>query len=145
MVNRNWKRWIVCAPYSSRCQKELKRVLDVLIHSEPWSLFIVAIVKQNIFTWLKELTDTPNECGTTNMFYYSPSQHWVLIAISFKRTPNKGKGFGHISQSEHKYHIHIHTQTSKYIQIGLMKAINYEILRYVLFTSSLLPSLSQVQ
>jgi len=32
-----------------RMPKEHTKVMDVLVHSEPWSLFIMAIVKQNIF------------------------------------------------------------------------------------------------
>ena len=120
-------------------------MLDVLIHSHPWSLFIVAIVKQNIFTCMKELTDTSKECGATNIICYSLSQYGILIAISIKQTPNKGKTFGHITQSEHKNHIRKHKQTRTCMQLGLTKAINYENLQYILFTSSLLPSLSQVQ
>jgi len=50
MLNRNRKYCVVRATYCTRCHKEHARVMDVLIHSHPLSLFIVAIVKQNIFT-----------------------------------------------------------------------------------------------
>ena len=46
------------AKVSTRCQKEHTRLMDVLIHSDEWSLFIMAIVKQNIFTEMNEIVDT---------------------------------------------------------------------------------------
>ena len=60
MVNRNWKFTVRCATLSTRCHKEHKREMDVLIHSDPWSLFIMAIVKQIfLFNW-KILLTLPN-------------------------------------------------------------------------------------
>jgi hypothetical protein len=77
--------------------------------------------------------------------YHSPSQYWILIVIGIKRTPNPGKASGHTSQREHKNDIHTHTHTYLYILLGLRKKKNYVTLRYILVTSSLLPSLSYNQ
>jgi len=50
MINRNRKYWFVNAAYSTRCHTVHTTVVHVFVHSEPWSLFTAAIVKQNIFT-----------------------------------------------------------------------------------------------
>ena len=68
------------------------------------------------------------------------------MAIGIKRNPNTGNACGHTSQCEHKNHIHTHkhtlTHTCTYVCLGLRKETNYKALRYILFNSSLLISLS---
>jgi hypothetical protein len=57
MVNRNWKCWIVTVTYCKRCYKKHTRLMDVLIHSDTWSLFIMAIVRKgNLLEWKDLLT-----------------------------------------------------------------------------------------
>ena len=48
---------VLDATFSTRCHKEYTSVMDVLILSDPWSFFIMAIVKENTFTGLDEHFD----------------------------------------------------------------------------------------
>jgi len=98
ILNANWKYWVVCATYCTGCHKEHASVMYVTIHSDTTSLFIMAILKQNIYSCLQALTETSKEFGNINILYYSPSQHWILITICIKRNPNKGNASGHMSQ-----------------------------------------------
>jgi hypothetical protein len=108
-VNINWKYWSVCPTYSKRCHKEHTRVMDVLLHYDPWSLFIVVIVKQNIFTSLKK---SYWNCTIIKGKY----TYFTLLTISalninrhkIKQTPNKGNVFVHISRWAYNDHIHTH-------------------------------------
>ena len=121
MVNRNWKCWVVTATYSTRCHKEYTRVTNVLIHSDSWSLFTKASVKQNIFTWIQKLCDNSEERGTTNISYHSRTQRWILIAICSKWTPNKEKPLA-IHRTMHIKAICININKHRHKWMGLMKA-----------------------
>jgi len=44
-LNINWKCWVVWATYCTRCQKKHTRLMDVLIQSDPWTLFITAFLE----------------------------------------------------------------------------------------------------
>jgi hypothetical protein len=73
--------------YSTRAQKKHTKVLDVLIHYDPLYLFITGILKQNIFTWKKGLTDTSKmEQKIFHITHYLSAKYWLLLELNRLQT-----------------------------------------------------------
>jgi hypothetical protein len=142
MVNRNWKCWVVSTTYCTRWHKEFTNAMDIPIHSDAWSLFIVAFVKQNVFTWIEEYT---LQIKWNYRCCILPNHRWIPFAVRIEQTPNKGNAFGRISPCTHKSHIHKYTKPTNKFLFDLMKAANYEALHYILFSSFQIPYIWNTQ
>jgi len=121
-------------------------VMHVLIHPDPWSLFIMVTVKWLCLLDWKNWLRVPQNVEL--LICINTSQSWILISICIKRIPQTKETPVAIYRNvpikplfiHMRKHTHTHTHTNIWIQ--LIKATKLLNLFYIFFVNSLTLSLS---
>jgi len=111
LLNRKWECCVLCISHCTSSHTKHRRILDILIYSNPCSLYIIATA-----TWLIEMNENSKECSTTRIVCMIQSQPWILICEWIKRNPHTMGTPLAINRTVHtkKYsrtHTHTHTHT----------------------------------
>jgi hypothetical protein len=139
----------------TECHMEHMKITKVLNHSDAWSLFVMAIVKQNTFTSLKgtltlqkdmklHIFSITDHIFTANWWLYPlnelQTRPWPYIALCIQP-------YSHTNTHPHVYiRIYVCVCVCVYIYRYMNRVNggkNYETSHYVLFTSLILLSLSR--